>query len=125
MGQIRRRNQGAGIKLGKLPTLPALPPLVQIGTTSVIARDRSAEYLRIREEVLEEAKYRCRCPECKESKHPKIAHEVDHIVPLWRGGAATEKENLQAMNRECHAKKTAEERAERLALGIWAGLKYP
>ena len=37
-------------------------------------------------------------------------YEVDHRVALWRGGT-NEASNLQALCRECHAKKGAEERA--------------
>jgi hypothetical protein len=35
--------------------------------------------------------------------------EVDHILALWRGGS-NDKSNLQALDRECHALKGAEER---------------
>jgi hypothetical protein len=37
--------------------------------------------------------------------------EVDHIVALWRGGS-NDPDNLQALDRECHASKGAQERLE-------------
>lgn len=40
------------------------------------------------------------------------ALEVDHVVPLWKGGADTDG-NLQCLCRECHSAKTASEAAER------------
>lgn len=41
------------------------------------------------------------------------AYEVDHIVPLWRGGDDAER-NLQALCPNCHAAKTQRESVERL-----------
>ena len=43
-----------------------------------------------------------------------IADEVDHVVPLSEGGADTD-ENLQAINAECHKRKSAAERSEKAA----------
>ena len=37
------------------------------------------------------------------------SYEVDHITPLYKGGS-NEVENLQALCRNCHGKKTAEDR---------------
>jgi 5-methylcytosine-specific restriction protein A len=50
--------------------------------------------------------------------------EVDHIVPLWKGGADTDanKQSLCAGPDGCHAKKTAREAAERASQGQCAGL---
>jgi len=39
----------------------------------------------------------------------RAADEVDHIVPLSRGGG-DERSNLQPLCRPCHAAKTARER---------------
>jgi 5-methylcytosine-specific restriction protein A len=55
----------------------------------------------------------CRCAECKEAGLVKLAHEVDHITPLWDGGVDADS-NLQAINRDCHKRKTAEEARRRL-----------
>lgn len=44
----------------------------------------------------------------------KIAHHVDHIVPLADGGHATSEENLQSLCVSCHTKKTIVEQARRL-----------
>lgn len=35
--------------------------------------------------------------------------EVDHVQPLHRGGAEYDLENLQALCRECHFQKTADD----------------
>lgn len=37
-----------------------------------------------------------------------MANEVDHIIPLSLGGTDDE-DNLRAINKECHKKKTAKE----------------
>ena len=37
------------------------------------------------------------------------ANEVDHIIPLAKGGT-DELRNLQAINAECHRRKTAADR---------------
>lgn len=43
----------------------------------------------------------------------RLADEVDHVVPLFKGGANSE-DNLQPLCRECHVEKSvAELREER------------
>lgn len=42
--------------------------------------------------------------------------EVDHIVPLWQGGADADG-NLQCLCAECHAAKTTGEAAVRAGVG--------
>jgi len=54
----------------------------------------------------------CECDECKLLPVPRLAHEVDHVVPLWEGGAESDA-NRQALNSECHAKKTEAEARRR------------
>lgn len=56
------------------------------------------------------------CEACEEAP----ATVVDHILPITRGGAKRDPENLQSMCRPCHQDKTNAERAgER-----WVPLKY-
>ena len=43
----------------------------------------------------------CQAPDCQE-----MADEVDHIVPLARGGARLNPANLQSLCKRCHSKKT-------------------
>lgn len=52
-----------------------------------------------------------RCELCGQLLPP--AYQVDHIEPLWRGGA-DEARNLQALCPNCHAAKTQREGAERI-----------
>lgn len=65
---------------------------------------------RLRDAVLKRDCYLCQCQDCKAAGLPLLADEVDHIVPIAEGGTDAES-NLQAMNRDCHAKKTAQEAA--------------
>ncbi|WP_420042603.1 HNH endonuclease [Bordetella genomosp. 9] len=48
----------------------------------------------------------CQCENCKGVK--LVAHEVDHIIPVAKGGT-DHPDNLRAMNRDCHAEKTKRE----------------
>ena len=51
------------------------------------------------------------CNECKEKITIKAMH-IDHIVPIARGGHATDRENLQCLCRKCHFQKTKQEQQE-------------
>jgi len=66
--------------------------------------------------IMRRANGLCECADCKLLPVPRIAHEVDHIVPLWEGGAESDT-NRQALNAECHAKKTAAEAKRRWPMG--------
>ena len=60
---------------------------------------------RIRRAVLDSANWRC-------ASCSRFGNEVDHIIPLHRGGAPWARDNLQALcggPRGCHAMKTARE----------------
>ena len=57
----------------------------------------------LRRAVLRKAGWRCSCG-CG-----RYANEVDHVVPLHRGGDAWSPSNLQALARSCHIRKTARE----------------
>jgi 5-methylcytosine-specific restriction protein A len=50
----------------------------------------------------------CADPFGRHGGRPVVATEVDHIQPLSRGGGH-EWDNLQALCRSCHSKKTARE----------------
>ena len=67
---------------------------------------------KLRAEVLKRDAGLCRCKHCKASGAVCIATEVDHIVPKAQGGT-DDMDNLQAINTECHARKTAEDSGKR------------
>ncbi|MDP9832664.1 HNH endonuclease [Trueperella abortisuis] len=48
------------------------------------------------------------CEHCQENGRVTPAQEVDHIIPLERGGTH-EETNLQALCKPCHSSKTARE----------------
>jgi len=60
---------------------------------------------RLRQQVLERDNYLCQCSDCKTLGKVAAADEVDHIVPVSQGGK-NDMENLQAINKNCHKKKT-------------------
>ena len=62
----------------------------------------------LRRVVLDAANWRCAT--CK-----RYANEVDHVTPLQEGGAAYDLDNLQALCRGCHIRKTASENGLRRA----------
>jgi 5-methylcytosine-specific restriction protein A len=62
--------------------------------------------------IMRRANGLCECDDCKLLAAPRVAHQVDHIVPLWEGGAESDA-NRQALNMDCHAKKTASEAKRR------------
>ena len=60
---------------------------------------------RLRDQILQRDNYLCTCKDCKKRKVPKPADEVDHVVPLAKGGT-DDPSNLASMNIHCHALKT-------------------
>lgn len=52
----------------------------------------------------------CQCDNCKKRDVPKPSNVTDHIVPVKDGGDFWDSNNHQAMNRECHNRKSARER---------------
>lgn len=52
------------------------------------------------------------CEHCKREGRLEPANEVDHITPLRWGGARLDQNNLQALCKSCHSKKTAREQGE-------------
>ena len=64
-----------------------------------------------RRKIAEMQNWKCASDTCKLDGKLE-AYDLDHIVPLWKGGEDTE-ENLQALCPACHRKKTDMERVER------------
>ena len=92
----------------KLPTLKAgLPALTQRHAPSLdvragaTARDTGQQYRRIRREVLVEGGYRC-----VNCGIVHISNQVDHVVPLAKGGAMSDRGNLQVLCVSCNAAKS-------------------
>ncbi len=52
------------------------------------------------------------CLACQSKGRVEAATQVDHVVPLWKGGADHES-NYQSLCEPCHKDKTALEAAER------------
>lgn len=49
------------------------------------------------------------CRHCLSVGRSRRADDVDHIIPISRGGLRLDRDNLQSLCRECHARKTATE----------------
>ena len=67
----------------------------------------SKEWKLVRKQVLERDEYQCVM--CRAEGKVEAAKDVDHIVPLFKGGAALDPSNLQGLCRACHRLKTAED----------------
>ena len=61
---------------------------------------------KLRKKILERDRYLCQ--ECLKCGIYKTATDVDHIVPLAKGGSNDEN-NLQSLCHECHKHKTCQE----------------
>lgn len=49
------------------------------------------------------------CAHCATIGRVEPATEVDHVVPIRRGGARLDPANLQALCKRCHSRKTMAE----------------
>ncbi|OZI64607.1 hypothetical protein CAL20_02850 [Bordetella genomosp. 4] len=67
---------------------------------------------RLRLMILNRDGWLCQCDECKRLGRVLVAHEVDHHIPLSRGGT-DDPSNLRAINRDCHKAKTQREGGRR------------
>tara|TARA_B100000497_G_C7481972_1_gene295810 strand:- start:165 stop:569 length:405 start_codon:yes stop_codon:yes gene_type:complete len=65
-----------------------------------------------RRKIAERQNWQCACDTCNLDGNLE-AYDLDHVVPLWKGGEDTE-DNLQALCPACHRKKTDMERQERV-----------
>lgn len=72
-------------------------------------RGYGADWDRLRLFILRRDGGICRCADCARTGRVLVAHEVDHIVSKARGGT-DDPSNLQAINRDCHKRKTQLER---------------
>ena len=50
------------------------------------------------------------CVECQRNGDVRAAAEVDHIRPITKGGGRLDWDNLQALCKSCHSRKTLAER---------------
>jgi len=82
------------------------------GRGSASERGYGAEWQRLRDQIMARDGGICRCKHCKASGIVLPAHEVDHITPKAHGGT-DDPANLQAINRDCHKRKTAEDEGKR------------
>lgn len=76
------------------------------GTTT--ERGYGSEWRKLRDQVMRRDAGICQCRHCKASGAIKAANEVDHITPKAHGGT-DDPSNLQAINRDCHKRKTVED----------------
>jgi 5-methylcytosine-specific restriction enzyme A len=101
--------------MGRLTTLkPRVATLDarRLPAAGATERIRGSAHQKIRDRILRRDAGICRCDECQATGALKVAHEVEHRIPLWKGGAEDDS-NRYAINRDCHAKKTAAEAKER------------
>lgn len=56
------------------------------------------------------------CVECDKQGRVTAAQELDHVIPLWQGGA-DDAANLQGLCIPCHREKTAAEAGRRYGNG--------
>ena len=103
--------------MARLQTLRPQVPAARAGkvpahTVAANIRTRGNTWARLREQVLARDMGLCQCEDCKARGLLTPAHEVDHIRPLFEGGSDA-LDNLQAISRECHARKTRAENARR------------
>ena len=76
---------------------------------------RSYRWRQLRKSVLAETPL---CAACG-----RVATDVDHRVPLFKGGEPFDRANLQALCRRCHKRKSAGEqsKAPRICVHGWPG----
>jgi 5-methylcytosine-specific restriction protein A len=72
----------------------------------------TAQWKRTRERILKRDSYLCRCRYCKASDMLEVTTEVYRITPRAKGGSDHD-HNLQAINADCHKRKTLEDQGGR------------
>ncbi len=127
--------------MGKPARIPSLAPAVSmLGSNVNVSAPRSwqdnrrgsrqergygADWDRLRLRILQRDGYICRCQDCRGGEiRLRPATEVDHIVSKaqWQINRGTlegvdNDSNLQAINRDCHIKKTAADRRAAYSAG--------
>src|SRR5690606_11692821 len=78
------------------------------GKGNTTERGYGWHWQRLRKQVLRRDGYLCQCEKCEKRVMPLVAHEVDHIIPKAEGGTDAP-ENLRAISKSCHRRKTLEE----------------
>jgi 5-methylcytosine-specific restriction protein A len=68
-----------------------------------------------RRKIAERQNWKCASDTCNLAGKLE-AYDLDHIIPLWKGGEDIE-DNLQALCPACHRRKTDMERVERTVPG--------
>jgi 5-methylcytosine-specific restriction protein A len=88
-------------------------------TESSAKRGYDARWRRLRAHVLARDDHLCQCTHCKADGRTTLATEVDHIVSRarakalgWTNERAEHPNNLQAINSDCHVRKTQEEQGK-------------
>ena len=66
------------------------------------SRTNPPRWRALRRGILDAAGWRC-------AKCDRYGNEVDHVIPIWRGGDPWEPSNLQCLCRGCHIAKSASE----------------
>ena len=86
-------------------------------TTSRQSRGYGAEWDKIRKLVLERDSYLCQCKYCKAEGRMTLATHVDHVISKakaslmgWTQKQIDDPSNLQSINKNCHERKTIEEK---------------
>lgn len=97
--------------------LPVLRPSLPSMPTGKESRPKGRPWERVRVRILRRDNGLCRCATCTATGRLLPAHEVDHVVPRWKGGSDDD-DNLAAINRDCHRAKTDAEERERRAAGL-------
>jgi 5-methylcytosine-specific restriction protein A len=92
----------------RVAMLKSGPSTLTTRTTRITGNTRQA----INRRIMMRDNGLCQCAECKATGRLRIADEVDHVVPLWEGGAESDA-NRAAINAECHDVKTAAENKRR------------
>jgi 5-methylcytosine-specific restriction protein A len=91
-------------------------------TESRHKRGYGNDWDKLRKRILLRDNGLCQCQYCQGGKIKlTLASQVDHIIPKAKGGTDAES-NLQAINAECHKRKTAEENGgtyrDRIKIGV-------
>lgn len=100
----------------RLQAAPISKVPVLTGIAGATERIRGSGLQKIRNRILRRDSGVCRCEHCLQGNGVRIAHEVEHRVPLWAGGQEDDG-NRYAINRECHEAKTKCEARMRSAGG--------
>ena len=97
-----------------MPRLATLKPRVAFARQRIVShhvdRTRGRANQRRRERILSAQPL---CVQCEQHDRVALATEVDHVVPLWKGGSMWDEANWAASCRPCADAKTAREAGER------------